>query len=777
MRQAVELTERHPKAVARDLLGHLAAGSPLELDVETFTPDEVVGALLGRLREDAERRLGEAVEGAVLAVPSDLAEDLRKRIHAAATQAGWLVDALVPACAAAVPQGSIACGNRALHLVLDWSADRFSGSLLLVGQGEITVVKTATGPGIGATRFRDAVTAFALERIQQEFGVDGRKQAKFLLGLHTAVERAVLQLSSRETACIVVIGKLKGKGREVLDVEIDLSRAELEKLLSPIVSEALETVARLLGELGVTPEQVDTVGITSSAPLPPLVERLVCERFGPDRTRNDFSPEDSVAFGAFHLAESGKESVRVSSAGDAGALLREYSHPPSEPVPAGVHAPAGEVSESVEEPAVEVRVEIEPEVEEEPAAAPEPEEAPPAQEAMEPQPEAVEEPLEQVEPQREEVAQEEPEPEEAVVAEQPADEAEGAPPVSPEAEVKEEAPPEAVVTEEEPAEPAADEEPVSVQAVEVRAQEKEPESAAPSGVEEREEAESAVPAPEEEEPVSAAPSAGPPSRRPARRYRLVRRLYDDTHYSCYLAEDTLTGGSVRVRAYPCDNERAQDLFAHALTAGHLRHANVERILAVEIGDDAFLVVTEASNMVSLREMMRRQPKPDRPLPLKQSLTIAIGLCEALRAVHDAGIFHRNIKPENILVSESDDSAQLTGFEICKLLPRGQHVRSVAGTPAYIAPEILRGRADQRADVYSAAVVLYEMVTGRVPFRERDIDRLRSRLMSEIPTPPMSINPAVSRELNAIVMGGLEKDPARRRLEAGDLRAVLRRGPQ
>jgi serine/threonine-protein kinase len=107
-----------------------------------------------------------------------------------------------------------------------------------------------------------------------------------------------------------------------------------------------------------------------------------------------------------------------------------------------------------------------------------------------------------------------------------------------------------------------------------------------------------------------------------------------------------------------------------------------------------------------------------------------------------------------------------------LLPPGGLDSSSVGTLLYMAPESVRSMADHRADLFSAAVVLYEMLTGTMPFPARTAAALKTRILEEQPSPPMAVNPALSREVNAVVMRGLEKDPERRRLEADDLRRFL-----
>src|SRR5262249_8912222 len=152
--------------------------------------------------------------------------------------------------------------------------------------------------------------------------------------------------------------------------------------------------------------------------------------------------------------------------------------------------------------------------------------------------------------------------------------------------------------------------------------------------------------------------------------------------------------------------------------------------------------------------------------LSEALRIARQILGALDFAHQRGIVHRDVKPSNILLSP-DSHAYLVDFGIALIVGKTRITRfgGSIGTPDYMSPEQIRGeQLDHRTDVYSFGCVLYEMLTGRSPFRRSEEDTefsLMERHMSDLPTPLRTLNPEVSEETEAAVMRALAKDRERR----------------
>jgi serine/threonine-protein kinase len=169
------------------------------------------------------------------------------------------------------------------------------------------------------------------------------------------------------------------------------------------------------------------------------------------------------------------------------------------------------------------------------------------------------------------------------------------------------------------------------------------------------------------------------------------------------------------------------------------------------------------------------------LTTEEAIHVVRQCCRALAASHDKGIVHRDIKPENIfLVRHEGDPlfVKIVDFGIAKLLRPGEGGRTqmgtVIGTPCYMSPEQCEGmgRVDHRADIYSLGIVLYEMVTKRLPFVGDTFSAIVIGHMTQPPPPPSQVRAGVSPEIEAIILHALEKDPARRFQSMAELGAAL-----
>jgi serine/threonine-protein kinase len=171
-----------------------------------------------------------------------------------------------------------------------------------------------------------------------------------------------------------------------------------------------------------------------------------------------------------------------------------------------------------------------------------------------------------------------------------------------------------------------------------------------------------------------------------------------------------------------------------------------------------------------------------PLPEAEVVAIGIQLAEGLEAAHRAGVIHRDLKPGNLRVTP-EGRLKILDFGLAKRL-RGDAAsvasltatepNTLTGTPAYMAPELLRGApADERSDLYAAGLVLYEAATGQRPFPGLPMSALFEAILNRKPPPPRALNPGVSTALEAVILRCIEKDPARRYASTRDLAEALR----
>jgi len=208
----------------------------------------------------------------------------------------------------------------------------------------------------------------------------------------------------------------------------------------------------------------------------------------------------------------------------------------------------------------------------------------------------------------------------------------------------------------------------------------------------------------------------------------------------------------------------------------LDHPGLIRVLP-DSGRSRMYMVMEWAEGKLLREVLNEQ----RPFPIERAVRIAGHMCDALQYIHSQGVVHRDLKPENIIV-DSHDNVKLIDFGIAGLsgarrLTFGK-LSNTIGTPDYISPEQVRGRrGDARSDIYALGVMLYEMLTGQVPFPEQNPLSAMNARLRHAPTAPRKYNAALSPQLESVVLRALERDPERRYASAQEFARDLRHPDQ
>jgi len=214
----------------------------------------------------------------------------------------------------------------------------------------------------------------------------------------------------------------------------------------------------------------------------------------------------------------------------------------------------------------------------------------------------------------------------------------------------------------------------------------------------------------------------------------------------------------------------------AKVAAMLRHPNIVRVHDFDVEAKAYYMVMEFIEGPSLKTRLQELDEQDQLLPLEEVVRIISAVANALDYAHRHGTVHRDVKPANIMFTQ-DEQVILMDFGIAKMVNVTGLTASGAmvGTPAYMAPEQGMGRAgDERADIYSLGVVLYQLVAGCLPFDAETPMGIILKHIDEPLTPPTAINPSLPPGIEAVVMRALAKAPENRYRTAKELAADLKR---
>ena len=218
-----------------------------------------------------------------------------------------------------------------------------------------------------------------------------------------------------------------------------------------------------------------------------------------------------------------------------------------------------------------------------------------------------------------------------------------------------------------------------------------------------------------------------------------------------------------------DKEFRRRFNTESQAVAQLSHPNIVSIYDVSKGGDVEYIVMELMDGITLKQYMEKRGQ----LSWRESLHFITQIMRALSHAHSRGIVHRDIKPQNIMVLR-DGSVKVTDFGIACLENAAQTLTQEAlGSVHYISPEQARGdRIDARSDIYSAGVVLYEMLAGRLPFEGDSAVSVAIQHLSSIPLPPREINPDIPEQLELICMKAMAADIDRRYASADDMIADL-----
>src|SRR5271154_3247469 len=260
------------------------------------------------------------------------------------------------------------------------------------------------------------------------------------------------------------------------------------------------------------------------------------------------------------------------------------------------------------------------------------------------------------------------------------------------------------------------------------------------------------------------------------RYRIEREIAHGGMAEVYLARDQSLDRLVALKAlfpeFAREPSFVERFRREAQAAANLNHPNIVAIYDWGQEDGTYFIVMEYVEGRSLRDLIRSQG----PLDAGQAADITAEIASALAFAHRSGVVHRDVKPGNVLLTQSG-TVKVTDFGIARAGTSDglTQTGSVMGTATYFSPEQAQGLAvDGRSDVYSVGIVLYELVCGVPPFAADSPVSVAYKHVREEPVPPSQRAPGIPPALEQIIMSALAKDPEHRYQSADDLRADLLR---
>ena len=259
------------------------------------------------------------------------------------------------------------------------------------------------------------------------------------------------------------------------------------------------------------------------------------------------------------------------------------------------------------------------------------------------------------------------------------------------------------------------------------------------------------------------------------RYEILEKIGNGGMATVYKARCHVLNRNVAVKVlkeeFTTDAEFVKRFNIEAQSAASLSHPNIVSIYDVGNEGDIYYIVMELVQGKTLKEIITDEGI----LPWKWTVNIAIQIASALEVAHRHNIVHRDIKPHNIIITE-DGTAKVTDFGIAKAVSNSTITSfgATIGSVHYFSPEHARGGyTDAKSDLYSLGVVMYEMLTGKVPFDADTPVSVALKHMQEVPVEPKTLNPTIPDSVNKIIIKAMQKEPSLRYISATEMLTDLK----
>jgi len=277
-----------------------------------YSPVEISAKILEKMRKDAATGLGEDVDYAVITVPAYFSEKQKD----ATRQAGWKAGLKVQRLLAEPTAAAVAYGINNLDpseartiLVFDFGGGTLDISILQVVGSVFAEMAIDGDMWLGGDNFDELLVNAALQKVKDEYGIDvdrlpipQERKDRFKIYLRLAVEKAKIMLSSSKAAPIVVVGALEDAQRNPINIDVEITRGEFERLIEPMVQQSMEKVQKALDKAKITPAQIDHVLLVGGSTSVPLVQRHLADFFGESKLMRNLDPMKCVAQGAGIMA-------------------------------------------------------------------------------------------------------------------------------------------------------------------------------------------------------------------------------------------------------------------------------------------------------------------------------------------------------------------------------------------------------------------------------------------------------------------------------------------
>jgi serine/threonine-protein kinase len=260
------------------------------------------------------------------------------------------------------------------------------------------------------------------------------------------------------------------------------------------------------------------------------------------------------------------------------------------------------------------------------------------------------------------------------------------------------------------------------------------------------------------------------------RYQVIAHLGTGGMAEVYCATDLQLGRKVALKIlherFAADEEFVERFKREASSAAGLQHQHLVAVYDRGEWDGTSYIAMEYVAGRTLKQIVT-ETDPPTPLALGRAVDLTVQILRAARFAHRRGVIHRDFKPQNVIVDD-EGRAKVTDFGIARAGASDMtQTGSIMGTAQYLSPEQAQGHAvNARSDLYSIGIILYELLTGRVPFEADSAVTIALKQVNEAPVPPSQINSSVTPELESVVLRALEKEPDDRFADADEFIAAL-----